>query len=97
MVDFGVSKNMSSLQSTKTRGNDRFKCPEHETNKVSPKGDIWSFGTLILYMLSAQNSSIEFLKIDDFLLHERIKSLLNEPEDCALKEALLKMIVSDPD
>lgn len=74
-----------------------FRPPEFEFDEVCPKGDIWSFGTLILYMLSAINDTTPFYKIKPLqLLHDRIETLLNNFEDALLKTALLKMIVDDP-
>jgi len=78
------------VRQTSLIGNALFRCPEFdESDEVCPKGDIWSFGTLILFLLSAKNDMTPFYYSPVFKLHDRVKELLAEEEDRLLKEALL--------
>lgn len=87
------SMNLSTL----LIGNELFRCPEHETDEVCPKGDIWSFATLILYMLSSVNSTTPFYLIQPVSrLHDRVREMLSNKKDEWLRDVLIQMIVTDP-
>ena len=59
MGDFGESKSNSSIDSASApKGNLRFRNPEFwEKETDQSKADIWSFGTMVLYLLLPEKIS----------------------------------------